>query len=99
MDKKKRNIFKILILIALLVLFIIIPYNNKNIAPHIFIPQPFAGDTLSRYVMIDKSLGAKGHPLGYIYELANDVEKAQQCKRELTHNSKAIDLEWDRILV
>ncbi len=98
MDRKKRNIFKISILILILIILIAIPFNYKKVSPHQFIPQPFAGDTLNCYVMIDKSLGAKGHPLGYIYELANEFEKEQKCKINLSHNPDNLDSAWNNLM-
>lgn len=98
MNNKNKNILRYSILTIFFIIVLLIPYNKNRTKPHIFMPLSYAGDTLNCYVMIDKSLGAKGHPLGYIYQLINEFEKDQKCKIELTHNTKDKPLAWQNLM-
>ena len=43
-------------------------------------PRFLAGDTISCTVLIKNSIAAKGHSLGYLYELFSHFDQAQMCK-------------------
>ncbi len=63
-------------------LFAMLPKWEHNI---IDTPSPrfLAGDTLACMVSIQNSIAAKGHSLGYIYELFSYLDNNQMCKTEI----------------
>lgn len=47
-------------------------------------PRFLAGDTISCTILIHNSIAAKGHSLGYLYELFDHFDQAQMCKTIIT---------------
>lgn len=79
-------------------LFILLfPSNKKKLMPEMFAPPFLAGDTLSCYVMIDKSLAAKGHPLGYIFDVFGAFSAQQGCEIEFTHQKETPLAQWVKL--
>ncbi len=96
----KKNIHKYsryAIIPVLALLIIIFPSNKKKNTPEHFAPPLLAGDTLNCYIMIDKSLSAKGHPLGYIYEIFGEFEKQQGCKINFSVREETPFSQWVKL--
>ncbi len=64
-------------------LFVLLPKweHDKIDSPS---PRFLAGDTITCAVLIQNSVAAKGHSLGYIYELFNHLDMGQMSKTNIT---------------
>ena len=64
------------------------------------VPSPllFAGDTLKCSIMLDKSLGAKGYSIGYLYELFQKFEEHQRCKINLNIVEQNAMHQWVQLI-
>ena len=90
--------YRVIICIIILVSTTLIPNNDQEIQRKRFSLPLYAGDTISCYVMIDKSLSTKGDPLGYIFHILEDFEDNQKCTIKLTHNKNHKESEWLQLM-
>lgn len=90
--------YRVIICITILVSVTLIPQNDQEIQRKRFSLPLYAGDTLSCYVMVNKSLSAKGDPLGYLFNILEDLEENQNCTVELTHNENHRESEWLQLI-
>lgn len=86
--------YRVIICIVILVSVTLIPNNDQEIQRKKFSLPLYSGDTISCYVMINKSLSTKGDPLGYIFHILEDFEQNQKCTINLTHNKNSRENEW-----
>lgn len=61
-------------------------------------PLTFAGDTLECSIMLDKTLGAKGYSIGYLYELFQKFEQHQRCKINLSIVEQDPMAQWVKLM-
>lgn len=93
-----NNVYlKYVIVLLFAIALFIFPSNKIKQRRDLFAPPLLAGDTLSCYVMIDKSLSAKGHPLGYIYALFGEFAKQQGCKIDFSHQLEEPLSQWVKL--
>ena len=64
------------------------------------VPSPliFAGDTLNCAIMLDKTLGARGYNIGYLYELFQKFEEHQRCKINLSIVEMNAMAQWVQLM-
>lgn len=88
---------KYAVVLCISLFIILFPSNKKKEMPEIFAPPFLAGDTLSCHIMIDKSLAAKGHPLGYIFDVFGEFTTQQGCEIEFSHETESRLAQWVKL--
>lgn len=61
-------------------------------------PMLFVGDTLKCSIMLDKTLGAKGYSIGYLYELFQKFEQHQRCKINISIVEQNAMQQWVQLI-
>lgn len=93
-----NNVYlKYAIVLLFAITLLIFPSNKPKHRRDLLAPPILAGDTLNCYVMIDKSLSAKGHPLGYIYALFGEFAQQQGCKIDFSHQAEEPLSQWVKL--
>lgn len=89
--------FRFLLIFIFLFCFLSIPdwEAEKTDVP---VPMFLAGDTLDCSIMLDKTLGAKGYSIGYLYEFFQKFSSDQRCKIDLQIVENNAMAQWVKLV-
>lgn len=93
----RNRYFQFTLVFVLLFFFLSLP-NWEAEKTDVPVPMFLAGDTLSCSIMLDKSLGAKGYSIGYLYELFQKFGNDQRCRINLTIVEQNAMDQWVKLI-